>query len=70
MDKLKSLTAKKQKKQKKKERRTIYPHQFREPPGAEIGGGGTNGGGGENGGDPGQGRPVTGPQRSKLFAKL
>lgn len=29
-----------------------------------------NGGGGENGGDPGQGRPVTGPHRSKLLAKL
>nr|GMD91191.1 hypothetical protein Iba_chr14dCG16990 [Ipomoea batatas] len=40
------------------------------PPGAEIGGGGTNGGGGENGGDPGQGRPVTGPQRFMLLAKL
>lgn len=39
-------------------------------PGEDIGGGGTNGGGGENGGDPGQGRPVTGPQRSKLLAKL
>lgn len=39
-------------------------------PGIEIGGGGTNGGGGENGGDPGQGCPVTGPQRSRLFAKL
>lgn len=39
-------------------------------PGVEIGGGGTKGGGGENGGDPGQGRPVTGPQRSKLLAKL
>lgn len=39
-------------------------------PWEEIGGGGTNGGGGENGGDPGQGRPVTGPHRSKLLAKL
>lgn len=39
-------------------------------PGEEIGGGGMNGGGGENGGDPGQGRPVTGPHRSKLLAKL
>lgn len=39
-------------------------------PGNEIGGGGTNGGGGENGGDPGHGRPVTGPHRFKLFAKL
>lgn len=35
-----------------------------------TGGGGRNGGGGENGGDPGHGRPVTGPHRSKLFAKL
>lgn len=39
-------------------------------PGVEIGGGGTNGGGGENGGEPGQGRPVTGPHKSKLLAKL
>lgn len=39
-------------------------------PGAEIGGGGTKGGGGENGGEPGQGCPVTGPHRFKLFAKL
>lgn len=39
-------------------------------PGKEIGGGGINGGGGENGGDPGHGRPVTGPHRFKLFAKL
>lgn len=39
-------------------------------PGKEIGGGGTNGGGGENGGDPGQGRPVTGPHRFMLLAKL
>lgn len=38
--------------------------------GEEIGGGGTKGGGGEKGGDPGQGRPVTGPHRSKLLAKL
>lgn len=35
-----------------------------------MGGGGTKGGGGENGGDPGQGRPVTGPHRFKLLAKL
>lgn len=28
------------------------------------------GGGGEKGGDPGHGRPVTGPQRFKLLAKL
>jgi len=33
-------------------------------------GGGIKGGGGENGGDPGQGRLVTGPHRSKLLAKL
>lgn len=39
-------------------------------PGVDIGGGGTKGGGGENGGDPGQGRPVTGPQRPALLAKL
>jgi hypothetical protein len=39
-------------------------------PGVETGGGGTNGGGGEKGGEPGQGWPVTGPQRSKLLAKL
>lgn len=39
-------------------------------PGGEIGGGGTKGGGGENGGDPGHGRPVTGPQRPTLLAKL
>lgn len=39
-------------------------------PGEEIGGDGTNGGGGENGGDPGQGRPVTGPHRFMLLAKL
>lgn len=45
----------------------LYPHQL---PGAAMVGGGTNGGGGENGGDPGQGCPVTGPQRSKLLAKL
>lgn len=39
-------------------------------PGVEMGGGGTKGGGGENGGDPGQGRPVTGPHRFRLLAKL
>lgn len=39
-------------------------------PGVEIGGGGTKGGGGENGGEPGQGCPVTGPQRARLLAKL
>ena len=39
-------------------------------PGVAMGGGGTKGGGGENGGDPGQGRPVTGPQRFRLLAKL
>lgn len=39
-------------------------------PGVEIGGGGTKGGGGENGGEPGQGCPVTGPQRPRLLAKL
>lgn len=39
-------------------------------PGKDMGGGGTKGGGGENGGDPGHGRPVTGPHRFKLFAKL
>lgn len=39
-------------------------------PGEETVDGGTNGGGGENGGDPGQGFPITGPHRFKLFAKL
>jgi len=39
-------------------------------PGVGTMGGGIKGGGGENGGDPGQGRLVTGPHRSKLLAKL
>ena len=50
--------------------RRKFSISLRQSPGAEIGGGGTNGGGGENGGEPGQGRPVTGPHRSRLLAKL